>query len=265
MSTESPVKSDRGAPVRVLTLTSPGTRNALSKALMAALKAEIEAAGANEAVRAIILAAEGPVFCAGHNLKEINASREEPDGGEATYRSLFQECSELMLAILRCPVPVIAQVQGMATAAGCQLVATCDLAVAAEGAKFATPGVNIGLFCSTPMVPLSRNVPRKAAMEMLLTGAPIDAAAAERLGLINRVVKAGALESETRKLADHIASKAGRVLRIGKEAFYHQLELGISDAYAYATDVMTQNVLADDAEEGIKAFVEKRDPKWSDH
>jgi enoyl-CoA hydratase/carnithine racemase len=265
MTTTELVLSDGAAPVRRLSLNRPKARNALSLALMEALEAAISDAGATEGVRAIVLAAEGPAFCAGHDLREMAALREGPDGGEAGYRKTFETCVSLMTAIMTCPVPVIARVQGMATAAGCQLVATCDLAVASTEARFATPGVNIGLFCSTPMVAMSRNVARKQAMEMLLTGDAVSAEEAHRIGLVNRVVAPEALDDEVAALADKIASKSGRVLRIGKEAFYRQLEMGVSDAYRYTAEVMTRNMMEDDAAEGIGAFIEKRDPKWSDH
>jgi enoyl-CoA hydratase/carnithine racemase len=199
----------------------------------------------------------GPAFSSGHDLKEMRASRDR-----AAYEGLFRQCSRMMLAIVRLPQPVIARVQGIATAAGCQLVASCDLAVAAESARFATPGVNIGLFCSTPMVALSRNVSRKHAMEMLLTGEMISAEEARRIGLVNRVVPDLQLEETTRALAETIAAKSGHVLRIGKEAFYRQLELGLDEAYAYTSRVMTENMMARDAEEGIGAFLEKRKPEW---
>ncbi len=264
MTCPSPLKDDLAAPVRTLTLARPASRNSLSLATMRALQDAIAAAAGSDGVKVIILAAEGPVFSAGHDLKEIEADRQRPDNGAAAFHELFQACVDLMQSILTCPLPVIAQVQGMATAAGCQLVATCDLAVASETAQFATPGVNIGLFCSTPMVALSRNVPRKAAMEMLITGSPIGAAEAKCIGLVNRVVPADALETETRALADLIASKPSATLRIGKEAFYRQLQMGVEDAYRYTAEVMTQNLLHADAVEGVGAFVQKRKPRWSD-
>ncbi len=264
MNMETYLRNDLKAPIRTITLARGASRNSLSTAMMRVLRGDIESAAKADGVRVIILAAEGPVFCAGHDLKEIEAERQEPDRGEAAYGILFAACVALMKAILACPVPVIAQVQGMATAAGCQLVATCDLAVAADTATFATPGVNIGLFCSTPMVALSRNVPQKSAMEMLLTGNAIDATEAKRIGLINRVVAPDQLEVETRKLAGQIVQKPGPIVRIGKEAFYRQLNMGLEDAYEYTAQVMTANLLHSDAEEGIGAFIEKRDPEWSD-
>jgi enoyl-CoA hydratase/carnithine racemase len=208
-------------------------------------------------VKVVILAGAGPSFCAGHDLKEL---RGRP--GRESYQAVFRRCSELMLAIVRLPKPVIARVHGIATAAGCQLVATCDLAVAGEGARFATPGVNIGLFCSTPMVALSRATPRKQAMEMLLTGEMIGAERARELGLVNRVVPGGELAAATMDLACQIASKSSLVVKIGKEAFYRQAEMDLASAYAYASEVMSENMLARDAAEGIDAFIEKRQPRW---
>jgi enoyl-CoA hydratase/carnithine racemase len=240
-----------------LTLNRPQTRNALSTSLMRALLTALGELGDDAAVKVVVLAASGPGFCAGHDLKELRgAPRRE------AYEATFQLCSALMLAIQRLPKPVIAQVQGMATAAGCQLVASCDLAIAAEGARFATPGVNIGLFCSTPMVALSRAVPRKQAMEMLLTGEPITAERAQAIGLINRVVPDDRLAEATLALARQIAAKSPLVLKIGKEAFYRQAEMDTAAAYAYASRVMTENMLARDAAEGIDAFIEKRTPRW---
>jgi enoyl-CoA hydratase/carnithine racemase len=245
-----------------LTLNRAGARNALSVGLMAALQTALDEAAADKSVRVIVLGAEGPAFSSGHDLKEMTAQRKSADKGQAAFAALFTQCSKLMQTVVRHPKPVIAQIQGIATAAGCQLVASCDLAVAAATARFATPGVNIGLFCSTPMVALSRNVSRKHAMEMLLTGEMVSAEDAHRIGLINRVVAPEALVDETMKLARLIATKPHGTLRIGKEAFYKQLEMGLSDAYDYASRVMTENMLAAEAEEGIGAFVEKREPKW---
>ncbi|MDX6748267.1 enoyl-CoA hydratase [Geminicoccaceae bacterium 1502E] len=241
-----------------LTLNRPQARNALSRELMSALQAELERIGEDASARVVVLAAAGPAFCAGHDLREIreNTSRD-------FYEALFAQCSALMQSIVRLPQPVIAEVGGIATAAGCQLVASCDLAVAAEGARFATPGVNIGLFCSTPMVALSRNVGRKQAMEMLLLGELMDAATALRFGLVNRVVPADRLGREVASMAGTIAAKSPLTLKIGKEAFYRQLEQPLDEAYAYASRVMTENMLARDAAEGIEAFLEKRRPVWS--
>lgn len=256
------VLTERTDAVVRLTLNRPGARNALSQGLMAALQDALDAAAADTAVRTIVIAAEGPAFCAGHDLKEMTGRRADADKGKAFFTALFTQCSTLMQTIVRHPKPVIAQVQGIATAAGCQLVASCDLAVVSSAATFATPGVNIGLFCSTPMVALSRNVARKHAMEMLLTGKMIEAEEARRIGLVNRVVAPEALAQETATLAALIAAKPHGTLKIGKEAFYRQLEMGLAEAYDYASQVMTLNMLGAEAEEGIGAFVEKRQPKW---
>jgi enoyl-CoA hydratase/carnithine racemase len=246
------------AGVAWLTLNRPAARNALSMALMQALDAELAAIGTDRSVQVAVIGGAGPAFCAGHDLRELRA---EPT--RTAYAALFAQCSQLMLRIVRLPKPVIARVHGVATAAGCQLVASCDLAVAADTARFATPGVNIGLFCSTPMVALSRTVGRKAAMEMLLTGELIDAATARSLGLVNRVVPAAALDAEVAALAAQIAGKSPLTLAIGKEAFYRQAELGLEAAYAYASEVMVRNMLARDAEEGVDAFLQKRAPVWT--
>ena len=251
---------ERAEGVLRLIMNRPAQRNALSVALMSALSEAMERAAADKDCRAIILAGAGPAFCAGHDLRELRSF--DGEGGRAAYERIFAQCSALMLQIVRLPKPVIAEVHGIATAAGCQLVATCDLAVAAEEARFATPGVNIGLFCSTPMVALSRAVGRKPAMEMLLTGELIDAASAKALGLVNRVVPAAELRATTAALAQQIAGKSALTLQIGKEAFYRQAELGLADAYKYASEVMTVNMLAQDAAEGIDAFIEKRKPEW---
>ncbi len=243
--------------VATLTLNRPTLRNALSMALMGELLEAFEALAKNKAVKVVILAAAGPAFCAGHDLKELRSQARRE-----IYLAVFQRCSQLMQAIMALPKPVIAEVHGIATAAGCQLAVTCDLAVAAEEARFATPGVNIGLFCSTPMVALSRAVPRKQAMEMLLTGDTISARRALEIGLINRVVPAAELQSATLTLAHQIAGKSPRTLKIGKEAFYRQAEMGLAQAYDYASEVMTRNMMAADAAEGIDAFLEKRPPAW---
>ena len=244
--------------VAVLTLHRPRARNALSTGLMTALEHALEEVRSQQGkIFVVILRAEGPAFCAGHDLKEM---RQEPR--EEVFAALFEQCGRVMKAIVRLPQPVIAEVHGIATAAGCQLVASCDLAVAAETARFATPGVNIGLFCSTPMVALSRNVSRKAAMEMLLTGDMIDAQTAREFGLVNRVVADTALREEAERLAAQIATKSPLSVAIGKEAFYRQLEMGLDEAYAYTSRVMTRNMMAKDAEEGIDAFLEKRAPVW---
>ncbi len=255
------VTTARTGAVLRLTMTRATARNALSGAMMTALQTAFESA-ADDDSRVIVLAAEGSAFCAGHDLKEMTALRSESDGGRAAFAALFEQCSKLMQTIVRHPKPVIAEVQGIATAAGCQLVASCDLAIASEHARFATPGVNIGLFCSTPMVALSRNVSRKAAMEMLLTGEMISAEDAARIGLVNRVVRPDVLEPEAMELAEAIARKPRATVKIGKPAFYRQLEMPLSEAYDYASRAMTENMLHAEAVEGICAFLEKREPKW---
>ena len=243
--------------IATLTLNRPQARNALSMALMAELLTDLRNLAEEREIRVVILAGSGPGFCAGHDLKEL---RGQPK--REVYQAVFKRCSELMQAIVALPKPVIAQVHGIATAAGCQLVGTCDLAVAAEEARFATPGVNIGLFCSTPMVALSRAVPAKQAMEMLLSGDMIPAARALEIGLINRVVPGTELSAATFALARQIAAKSPLTLKIGKEAFYRQAEMGLAQAYDYASEVMTRNMLAADAAEGIDAFLAKRPPVW---
>jgi enoyl-CoA hydratase/carnithine racemase len=263
-ASESLVLSARDAGVLRLTLNRTSARNALSEGLMAALQEALDRAAADESVRAVVIAADGSAFSSGHDLKEMTAHRKSADGGKAAFAALFAQCSKLMQTIVRHPKPVIAQVQGIATAAGCQLVASCDLAVASSAARFATPGVNIGLFCSTPMVALSRNVSRKHAMEMLLTGEMISAEEARRIGLVNRVAAPGALEEQTMELARLIASKPRATVKTGKEAFYRQIEMPLADAYDYASQVMTMNMLDAEACEGIDAFIEKRDPHWPD-
>ena len=230
--------------------------------MIAALHGAIERMSGDESVSVVILAAAGPAFCAGHDLKELTAHRKDDDRGRAFFAETMRACAAMMQAIVHCPKPVIAAVHATATAAGCQLVATCDLAVAADSAAFATPGVNIGLFCSSPMVALSRNVPRKQAMEMLLLGEMLEAGAARDYGLVNRVVPADHVMHEAMSMAETIASKSPLTVAIGKEAFYRQLELDLPGAYDYAADVMVRNMLARDAEEGINAFIEKRPPRW---
>lgn len=243
--------------VCTLTLNRPQARNALSVALMTELQAQLDAIRDDRSVRVVVLAANGPAFCAGHDLKEMRANPER-----AFYEALFSQCGRLMTSIVKLPQPVIARIHGIATAAGCQLVATCDLAVTVDSARFATPGVNIGLFCSTPMVALSRAVGRKHAMEMLLTGEMIGAQRAYEMGLVNRVVPTEQLDDAVAALAQGIASKSSLTVAIGKEAFYRQAELGLDEAYSYCSEVMTRNMLARDAEEGIDAFLEKRTPTW---
>jgi enoyl-CoA hydratase/carnithine racemase len=250
--------------IAVLTLNRPESRNSLSEGLIAALDAALREIRDDRAVRAVVITATGSAFSAGHDMKELTARRGDPDRGRAYFAEMMTECSTMMQSIVHLPKPVVAAVQGIATAAGCQLVATCDLAVASEAASFATPGVDIGLFCSTPTVALSRNIPRKQAMEMLLTGEPISAATARDIGLVNRVVPAGSERNEAIALAQKVARKSAYTVKIGKAAFYRQAEMNLADAYAYAAEVMTENMMARDAEEGIGAFIEKREPKWQD-
>jgi enoyl-CoA hydratase/carnithine racemase len=261
-ASEPPVLRETIGNIAVLTLNRPQARNSLSDVMLAGLSHELDNLAADKRIRAVVLAAHGAAFSAGHDLKELTAHRADPDGGRSYTRHIMERCSALMLSVLRLPQPVIAAVEATATAAGCQLVATCDLAVASTTAKFCTPGVHIGLFCSTPMVALSRNVTRKHAMEMLLTGDMISAKDAYRIGLVNRVVEAGSAREDALNLARKIAANSAAAVKFGKEAFYQQLEMGIADAYAHATEVMVKNMMARDAEEGIAAFVEKRQPTW---
>jgi enoyl-CoA hydratase/carnithine racemase len=251
-------------PVAVLTLNRPAARNSLSEELVGLLGDALTAIATDKQVRAVVLAANGPAFCAGHDLKELTSRRTDADGGRDYFRHIMTTCSTMMQQIVNLPQPVIAAVQGVASAAGCQLVASCDLAVASTKAGFATPGVDIGLFCSTPMVALSRNVPRKPAMEMLLFGDIVSAKTAAAMGLVNEVVAHGLERGRAIEIAHKIASKSSHVVGIGKAAFYRQLELPLAEAYRYASEVMTQNMMARDAEEGICAFIEKRDPTWED-
>lgn len=250
--------------VAVLTLNRPQARNSLSEAMLEALGDAFTAIAHDQSVRVVVVAASGPAFCAGHDLKELTARRSDDDRGRAYFKHIMTTCSTVMQQIVHLPQPVIAAVQGPASAAGCQLVASCDLAIASRSAKFATPGVNIGLFCSTPMVALTRNVSRKHAMEMLLTDEMVTAAHAERIGLVNRVVAAGHERTEAIRLAREIAGKSALTVKIGKEAFYRQIEMKLADAYSYVSEVMVENMLARDAEEGINAFIEKRQPAWED-
>ena len=243
-------------------MTAPERLNALSDGMIAALQDEFDALAGDRDTRVVILSGAGKAFCAGHDLREMTARRQAEDGGAAAFADLFDRCAAVMQAIPRLPQPVIAQAHGIATAAGCQLVATCDLAIAAEDTKFGVNGVNIGLFCSTPMVALTRNIPRKQAFEMLTTGAFIPAERAEALGLVNRVVPHDDLQATTRELAETVAGKLGAAVRIGKEAFYTQATLDLDAAYAYAGDVMVDNMLYRDTEEGIAAFLDKRPPDW---
>ncbi|SHE71148.1 Enoyl-CoA hydratase/carnithine racemase [Litoreibacter ascidiaceicola] len=255
------LRADEGAVAR-LTLNNPSKLNALSDAMLAALLSALDEVAEDKAIRVVILNGAGKVFCAGHDLKEMQAARSDQDNGRAAWLDLFARCSAVMARLQSLPQPVIAQAHGIATAAGCQLVATCDLAVAAEGTKFGVNGVNIGLFCSTPMVALSRNIHRKQAFEMLTTGEFIDAERAREVGLINRVAT-GDLAEETMKLAKTIAAKLGSAVRIGKQAFYEQAQMPVAEAYAYTGEVMAVNMALDDTDEGIKAFLEKRKPNWS--
>jgi len=250
--------------IRVLTLNRPAARNSLSEGLIAELHGALKQIHDDNSVRAVVIAANGPAFSAGHDMKELTARRSDADRGRAYFGQIMNACSAMMQAIVLLPKPVVAAVQGIATAAGCQLVASCDLAVASEAAGFATPGVDIGLFCSTPMVALSRNIPRKQAMEMLLTGEPISAATAKNIGLVNRVVAAGTERDAAIALAQKVALKSAYTVKLGKETFYRQTEMSLADAYRYAAEVMTENMMARDAEEGIGAFIEKREPKWQD-
>ena len=247
-----------------LVMNNLDQKNALSENMMNILIDEIKSASSDPSIKVIVLAANGNVFCSGHDLKEITAARENEDSGEDYFKNLFNSCSSLMELIVNIPQPVIAEVDGVATAAGCQLVASCDLAIASHESKFATPGVNIGLFCSTPMVALSRNVNKKNAMEMLLTGDFINAEKAKEIGLINNTAPKEELTIEVSKLAEKIASKSSMTVSIGKKAFYAQAEMDLSKAYKYTSKTMRKNLLKYDAKEGINAFIEKRSPEWKD-
>lgn len=249
--------------VLTLILNRPEQRNSLTRELLSELTSAIVTAGDDTDVRVVVLQANGPAFCAGHDLKELTAHRADPDGGRRFYEDTMHACSKMMQSIVRCPKPVIARVHGIATAAGCQLVASCDLAIAADTARFATPGVNIGLFCSTPMVALSRNLSRKHAMEMLLFGEMQPAQRAAEIGLINKSVPEDQLDAEVKRFAEKIARKSSEAIAVGKNAFYEQVERNLSDAYAYASEVMVRNMLAEDAKEGIGAFLGKRQPRWT--
>jgi enoyl-CoA hydratase/carnithine racemase len=264
-ATSSPIvlRQNSGG-VALITLNRPALRNTLSEPMMAALGEAFAAIAQDPQMRAVVIAADGPAFCAGHDLKELTAHRHDPDRGRAYYLQVMETCNALMQAIVRLPQPVIAAVQGIATAAGCQLVASCDLAVASARAGFCTPGVDIGLFCSTPMVALTRNVARKHAMEMLLTGDTITAEHALRIGLVNRVVPPGTERDEAIRLARRIAAKSSTAIRFGKETFYRQIDMELSEAYRLASQVMVENMLRYDATEGIAAFLEKREPHWKD-
>lgn len=254
------LRNDAGAVAR-LTLNNPAKLNALSDAMLAALHKRLDEVADDASIKVVILAGAGKAFCAGHDLKEMQAARAAEDGGRAAWLDLFSRCSAVMARIRTLPQPVIAQVHGIATAAGCQLVATCDLAVAETGTRFGVNGVNIGLFCSTPMVALSRNIPRKQAFEMLTTGEFIEAERAKELGLINRV--AIDLATETDAFASQLSGKLGAAVRIGKAAFYEQLQMPVEEAYAYTGEVMAVNMAREDTDEGITAFLEKRAPNWT--
>jgi enoyl-CoA hydratase/carnithine racemase len=257
------LREDHGA-IAMLVLNRPEARNSLSQEMIDALASEIALLREDNKVRALVIAANGPAFCAGHDMKQMTARRADADRGRAFFQHMFRSCAKMMMSIVHLPKPVIAAVGGAASAAGAQLAASCDLAVASNHARFATPGVDIGLFCSTPMVAVSRNVANKHVMEMLLTGELISAQRAYEIGLVNRVVAQGSERDEALALANRIASKSAHTLKIGKEAFYRQREMDLESAYRYTAEVMTENMLARDAEEGIGAFVEKRDPKWED-
>lgn len=256
------VREETEGHVRRLTLSDVRRRNLLTIDMMTSLDAALERAAEDDDIRCVVIAGDGPAFSAGHDLKAMTARYGDADGGRAYFQALFDQCSELMYGIARNPRPIIAEVRTVAAAAGCQLVAACDMAVAAEGARFGTTGVTFGLFCSTPMVPLSRVVDRKAALEMLITGDLISAERAERIGLVNRVVPEERLTEETMALAARVATKSPLVLKMGKEAFYAQIEKGLKDAYAHCSTVMVDNLLTHDGQEGLTAFVDKRDPVW---
>ncbi len=260
----APLLFNRRGNIAIATLNRPAARNALSEEMIAGLSALLAELNDDRSVSALVIAATGPAFCAGHDLKQLTSRRADVDGGKKYFRQIMTSCSAMMQAIVKLPVPVIACVQGMASAAGCQLVATCDLAVASARAQFATPGVDIGLFCSTPMVALSRNIAPKQAMEMLLTGEAISAERALAMGLVNRVVTDGRELEAAIELAQAVASKSRRVVGIGKEAFYRQREMSLAQAYDYAAEVMTENMMLQQSNEGICAFLEKREPSWSE-
>jgi len=255
------LREDHGAVAR-LVLNRPGALNALSDELLVALRAEFTRLAEDRKIRVVVLAGAGKAFCAGHDLKEMQAARQGADMGEAYFLDLFTRCGEVMQMIPALPQPVIAEAHGIATAAGCQLVASCDMAVTAEGTRFGVNGVNIGLFCSTPMVALSRNIPRKFAFEMLTTGAFIDAQRAREVGLVNRVVAAQDLAAATMELAQTVAAKLGRAVKIGKQAFYAQAEMGLAEAYQFTGQVMAENMMYGETAEGVQAFIEKRAPDW---
>ena len=255
---------ERDGDIALLILNRSTARNSLSEALLHALSDAFADIADDRRIRGVVIAANGPAFCAGHDLKELTSRRSDADAGRAYFTKIMTLCSRTMQQIVNLPQPVIAAVQGAASAAGCQLVASCDLAIASAQARFATPGVDIGLFCSTPMVALSRNIARKHAMEMLLTAEMVSAQDAARMGLVNRVVEHGTERAAALALAQKIASKSSHTVRIGKEGFYRQAEMGLAEAYDYVTRIMVENLLSADAEEGICAFIDKRDPTWED-
>lgn len=255
------IRADTGA-IATLTLNNPGKLNPLSDAMLDALQAQCDALALDRSIRVVILRAEGRVFCAGHDLREMTAARQHPDAGAAHFEALFARCAQVMLSLTRLPQVVIAEVQGLAAAAGCQLVASCDLVVAAAGTRFGVNGINIGLFCSTPMVALSRVIPAKRAFELLVTGEFLEAEEASALGLVNRVVPGGELRAASLALATTIAGKLGPAVAIGKRAFYEQADLPLEQAYAHTGAVMVRNMLRDDTAEGVAAFLDKRPPDW---
>lgn len=257
------LREDIGA-IAVLTLNRPEKINALSEAMLEALQAQLDALREDSTIRVVILKGAGKAFCAGHDLREMTAARQAKDGGKAYFNDLFGQCGRVMMSITRLPQPVIAQVHGIATAAGCQLVATCDMAVAEEHTRFGVNGVNIGLFCSTPMVALTRNIPRKQAFEMLTTGEFINAERARELGLVNRVATAEDLDAATMELAQKVAGKLAAAVKVGKQAFYDQAQMGLEQAYAHTGAVMADNMLFRDTAEGVSAFLEKRKPDWAE-
>ncbi len=256
------VKSELQNKVLHIKLNNPKNQNTLSEDMIKQLDDKLQQGSEDKSVKVIILSSTGPVFCAGHNLKDLNSQRSESDKGKSYYDKIFKNCSILMMNITKNHKPIIAAIDGIATAAGCQLIASCDLAYASDKAKFATPGVNIGLFCSTPMVPLSRNVNKKAAMEMLLTGDLIDANKAQQIGLINEVFNSDQLMQKVLEVAQKISSKSMKTLKIGKKAFYKQREMSLQDAYDFTSTLMVENMLNSDSEEGIRAFLDKRKPIW---
>ncbi|MEJ6710340.1 MAG: enoyl-CoA hydratase [Amylibacter sp.] len=262
MTNDILIREDKGG-VATLTMNTPKTLNALSEDMISALQTQFDSLMADTSTRVVILRGTGKAFCAGHNLKEMTTARQAEDGGKQYFLDLFAKCTKMMTTIPKLPQPVICQPHGLATAAGCQLVASCDMAVTDTETRFGVNGVNIGLFCSTPMVALSRNIPRKHAFEMLTTGSFITASKAMELGLVNRVVDTVDLEAETNTLAELVASKLGAAVKVGKQAFYEQLQLPLLDAYAYTGDVMANNMMFRDTEEGIAAFLEKRPAEWT--